>query len=168
MPSAGFAPAAAPDRAIVGPVFNSAGFQYWYLACFKDCIVAAPQGIWDGLMLAMSNSVPPIFGLLGALIVAVASKRGQTLRQRIEAKLTNAPNSQLRMKPNTVHSVSQLRSITFKGAKFAGASAGALITPDIILETLSGKKYKFGVQGPDFAKATAQLTQMYPTLCKSV
>jgi hypothetical protein len=151
---------------IVGPFLTSAGFQYWYLACFSDCIVAVPQGIWTGLMLAMSNSVPPVFGLLGALLVHFASKRGQTLRQKIEATLTMTPASLLRLKPNTVYQKAQLRSITFKGGKF-GRAAGSLITPDIILETIGGKQ-KYGIQGPDFEKACGQLKQMYPDLCKSV
>ncbi len=154
---------------IVGPFLTSAGFQYWYLACFSDCIVAVPQGIWTGLTLAMSNSIPPIvFGLLGGLLVHFAAKRGQKLRQQIEATLTKSPASLLRLKPNTAYPKAQLRSIAFKGAKFARAGAGALITPDIILETTNGKNQKFGIQGPDFEKACGQMKQMYPDLCKSV
>jgi hypothetical protein len=166
MPSTGFAPATAPSRTIVGPFCTSLGFQYWYLACLPDCIVAIPQGIWTGMMLAMSNSLPPMFGLLQAVIVLLASKRGQTLRTEIEAKLQSTPDSQLRSKPNTIILLSQVRSISFKGSKFA--PAGSLITPDIIFETMDGKKIKYGIQGPDFEKACTQLRQMYPQLCKSV
>ncbi len=119
-------------------------------------------------MLALSNSIPPIFGLLGALLVHFGSKRGQFLRTQIEATLQNAPDSQLRMKPNTIFPVAELRSVAFKGGRFAFAAAGSLVTPDIILETKSGGKRKFGVQGPDFQKACNQLRQMYPTLCKSI
>src|SRR6267142_2269027 len=126
------APATSPSRTIVGPFLTSAGFQYWYLACLPDCVVAVPQGMWTGMMLALSNSVPPIFGLLGALLVHLGSRRGQKLRVQIEATLQSTPDSQLRMNPNTVFPIAELRSIAFKGGKFAHAPAGSLITPDII------------------------------------
>jgi hypothetical protein len=124
--------------------------------------------MWAGMMLALSNSVPPIFGLLGALLVHLGSQRGQKLRTQIEATLQNTPDSRLRMNPNTVFPIAELRSIAFKGGKFAHAPAGSLITPDIILETKSGQKRRYGVQGPDFQKACDQLRQMYPTMCKSI
>jgi hypothetical protein len=166
MANTGVAPATAPSRAIVGPCVTSLGFQYWYLACLPEAIVAVPQGIWTGLMLAMSNSVAPRLGLVQALVVMLASKRGQTLRASIEPMLQNMPDSRLRSKPNTVILTNQLRSITFKRSKFA--AAGALITPDIILETRNGKKQTYGIQNPDFDRACEQLLQMYPQLVKTV
>lgn len=164
MTSTGVASATAPTRGIVGPFFTAFGFKYWYLACLPDCIVAVPQGGWTSIMLAMSNNVASMFGLLGGL----AAGHGHSLHTRIQATLPSTPDSQLRMKPNTVFQIAQLRAINFKAGKFAKAPAGALITPDIILETKSGSKQKYGVHGPDFQKACAQLRQMYPNLCKSV
>jgi hypothetical protein len=134
MTSTGVAPATTPSQAIVGPLFTASGFKYWYLACLPDSIVAVPQGFWTSIMLAMANNVAPMYGLLGGL----ASGRGHSLHARIAATLPSTPDSQLRMKPNTVFQIAQLRAINFKGGKFAHAPAGALITPDIILETKSG------------------------------
>ena len=139
-------------------------FGHWYLACLPDSIVAVPQGFWTSIMLAMANNVAPMYGLLGGL----ASGRGHSLHARIAATLPSTPDSQLRMKPNAVFQIAQLRAINFKGGKFAHAPAGALITPDIILETKSGGKQKYGVHGPDFQKSCAQLQKMYPDLCKSI
>jgi hypothetical protein len=166
MSSTGAAPATTPSRAIVGPFFTASGFKYWYLACLPDCIVAVPQGLWTSIMLAMSNNVASIamFGLLGGL----ASGRGHSLHARMLATLPNTPDSQLRMKPNTVFQIAQVRAIHFKGGKFAHAPAGSLITPDIIFEFKGGGKQKYGVHGPDFQKSCAQLQQMYPNLCKSI
>jgi hypothetical protein len=164
MASTGTAPAAVPTRAVLGPVLTQAGFQYWYLACFPDCVIAVRQGIWAGLCLAMTGTVPPThFGLLGVLLVSLMKGRGEKLRQQVEATLQSTPTSRLRMKPNLVYQTMQLRSITFKPGGF-----GTLITPDIILETKTGSKQKYGIQKPDFDKACAQLKQMYPDLCKAI
>ena len=43
MASTGVAPASAPGRVIAGPLSTQGGFQFWYLACFPDCIVAVQQ-----------------------------------------------------------------------------------------------------------------------------
>ncbi len=162
MASTGTAPATVPTRTIVGPVLTQAGFQYWYLACFPDCVIAVRQGIWAGLCLAMSGTVPPAhFGLLGALLVSLMKERGIKLRQQAETALQSIPTSRLRMKPNLVYQTMQLRSITFKPGGF-----GTLITPNIILETKSGSKQKYGIQKPEFEKASALMKQMYPELCK--
>jgi hypothetical protein len=170
MASTGTAPAAVPTRAVVGPLFTQAGFQYWYLACFPDCVVAVRQGIWDGLMLAMSGTgkapMPVYFGLLGGLVMQLMKGSGNKVRQRAEAALQNIPTSRLRLKPNLVYQTMQLRSISFKRSKFA--VPGSLITPDIIVETKSGGKQKYGIQPLDFDKACAQLKQMYPDLCKEL
>ena len=164
MASTGTAPATVPTRALVGPVLTQAGFQYWYLACFPDCIIAVRQGIWAGLCLAMTGTVPPAhLGLLGALLVGLMKGRGEKLRQQVEATLQSTPTSRLRAKPNSVYQTMQLRSITFKAGGF-----GTLITPDIILETKSGSKQKYGIQKPEFEKAGALMKQMYPDLCKTL
>lgn len=152
--------APAPTRAILGPCATQAGFQYWYLACFPDCIVAVRQGIWSGLLLAMSGTAPA-HGLIGGLAGYLLKEAGQKRRLKVEAGIAGMPTSSLQAKPNLTYRVSQLRSITFKSKSF-----GTLITPDITLETTDGAKQKFGIQKPDFEKARAQLQQMYSTLCR--
>jgi len=162
MASTGVAPAAVPTRALIGPCSTQAGFQYWYLACFPDCIVAVRQGIWAGLLLGATGTVAPVhFGLLGALLMALMRSQGLKVRQQVETMLQSAPTSRLRMKPNLVYQTMQLRSITFNSRSF-----GTLVSPDIILETKSGGKQKFGIQKPDFEKYMPTLKQMYPDLCK--
>ena len=164
MASIGIAPAFAPTRAIIGPVQSQAGFQYWYLVCFPDCIVAVRQGIWAGLLLAMSGTTPPAhLGVLGYLLVALLKSRGSVRRKLVEAEITNTPTSRLRMQPNLVFEIPPLRAITLKGKSFGG-----LITPDITFETASGTKQKFGIQKPDYDKACPQLKLMYPALCKLI
>jgi hypothetical protein len=165
------APAPVPTRAIVGPVLTQAGFQYWYLACFPDCVVAVRQGIWDGLMLAMSGTgtpkVPALYaGALGVLVMHLLKGRGQKVRQRAEMTLQSTPTSRLRLKPNVVYQTMQLRSISFKRSKFA--VPGSIVTSDVIFETKSGGKQKYGVQPLDFDKSCEQLKQMYPDLCKTL
>jgi hypothetical protein len=155
---------ASSTREIVGPVFTSAGFQYWYLDCYPDCVVAIPQGALTGLFMAMSNSVALHLGLLGALIVSLMRGRGQILRQQCVAAIEATPTSRLRAKPNQVCQVSQLRSIRFKPVK----NGGGLISPDIIFELKTGRKQKYGIQAPDFENACRQLKQLYPELCKAV
>lgn len=159
---AGTGVASAPTRSIIGPCLTQAGFQYWYLACFPDCIVAVRQGMWSGLLLAMSGTVPPAhLGLLGYLLVLAMKGRGQKRRQQVEAEVAATPTSRLQMKPNLVYQMTELRSITLKAVGF-----GTLITPNIILEMKTGSKQKFGIQKPDFEKACEQLKQIYPALCK--
>jgi len=115
-------------------------------------------------MVALSRSVGPhVFGLLGALLISLGAKRGNELQKQTESNLARTPSTRLRAKPNTVYLKSQLRSITLKNSRFA--APGSLFTPDIILETQSRKK-RFGIHPADFAKASEQLKQMYPDLCK--
>jgi hypothetical protein len=166
MSSTGVVAAKAPERLIVGPFMTQGGFQYSYMACFPDSIIMVPQGIGSSLLLGMSNSVAPLFGLLGALLVHFLAGRGQKRRQEIEATLARTPVLRLRVKPNVVYQIAQVNAISFKRGKFA--RAGSLITPDIILEFSNGNKKKFGIQGPDFDKACGQLQQMYPNLSRSI
>jgi hypothetical protein len=93
--------------------------------------------------------------------VALLKGRGQKRRAQLEAAVTSTPTSRLRMAPNIIYESAQLRSITLKSRSF-----GTLITPDITLETKNGKKQKYGIQKPDFDKASQQLRQMYPTLSR--
>src|SRR5581483_2940333 len=107
--------------------------------------------------LGMPDAVPPMFGLLGALLRHLLQKRVAAFRLRKEAELQSASASQLRVKGNIVLTKSQFKSITFKKKSF-----GTLILPDLTIETITGKKYKYAMQVLDFEKACAQLKQMYP------
>ncbi len=117
-------------------------------------------------MLAMRYSLPPFFPPLHAYFVAWASKYDKVLRARIERKLQNLPDSELRSGSNTIFQTCQLSSITFKGSKFV--LAGSLITPDVTFETQDGKKKKFGIEGPDLENAWNRMYLLYPNLCKAV
>jgi hypothetical protein len=162
MPASGIALAPAPTRALIGPVQTQAGFQFWYLACFPDCIVAVRQGIFTGLLLSMSGNIAHVrFAGLGHLMTELLNDRANKKRRQVEAGMANIPTSRLRMEPNRVFEVAQLRSITLDGRSFAG-----VITPDIVFETTSGSQQKYGIRKPDFEKASAQLKQMYPSLFK--
>jgi hypothetical protein len=55
MANIGVAPALAPNRIVLGPLSTQGGFQYWYLACFPDCVVALRQGIGAFFVLGMAN-----------------------------------------------------------------------------------------------------------------
>ena len=120
MPSAGFAPATSPTRAIVGPVNTSFGFRSWYLACFSDVIMAVPQSFSAAVAFAYSNeSRPIVFGILRQLIADLITGPGRRLRQERPATLSRMPESKLRSKPNVAISVSQIRSISFKSGMMA-------------------------------------------------
>lgn len=163
VPLAGMAPT---GKALAGPVFNASGLKLWYLVCTPESIVAVPYGLWTSMVLSQANSLAAaaMFGLVGAFL----SSKGKSARTRIETELEGAHPAQLRMKPNVFLPVSQIVGIRFKGEKWAKGQPGALITPDIILETKTGGKRKFGIYGPDFQKASAELRRMYPALCKSI
>ncbi len=95
------------------------------------------------------------------MLVALLKGRGNVRRTQVESEITNTPTSRLRMQPNRIFQISQLRSITLKGRNFGG-----LVTPDITFETADGSSQKFGIQKPDYDKACPQLKQMYPALYK--
>jgi hypothetical protein len=162
MPSAGIAPASAPSRALIGPVQTWAGFRQWYLVCSSDSIVAVRQGFWIGIVLTLSPAIPPMpLRNLVFLALEFGNKQARKKRLKLEAEIPNIPTSRLRMAPNEVFEVSQLRSIAIKGRNIAG-----VITPDITLETTNGLKRTFGIIKPDYDKACPQLKLMYPNLCK--
>jgi hypothetical protein len=167
MANIGVAPALAPRGFILGPLSTQSGFQYWYLACFPDSIVAVRQGIAAFFVLGMANddgvSHPALFGLLGVLINHVLKPKAQAYRQRMEAMVQSAPTSRLRTKPNVAYEVTQLKAIICKAKKGA-----PLILPELILETKSGTKQKFGVRPAEFKRACEHLKQMYPGLWQLV
>src|ERR1700737_351794 len=99
MPSSGVAPAAVPTRVIVGPLSTQSGFQYWYLACFPDCVVAVQQSIGAFFALGMSNSLGRVFGPVGVLVKHLVQPHAHAFRQRIETTLQGAPSASLRGKP---------------------------------------------------------------------
>jgi hypothetical protein len=164
MANTGTAPALAPTTGLIGPLSTQSGFQYWYLACFPDCLVAVRQGMWAMLVLGMANDdgvTYGLFGLVGLLINYVLKPKAAAYRQRAEAMVRNTPTSRLRMKPNLVYDVTQLKSIACKAKKGA-----PLILPELILETKNGKKEKFGVRPAEFKRACEYLKQTYPGLCQ--
>lgn len=161
MAKIGVAPALAPTRILLGPLSTQSGFQYWYLACFPDCIVAVRQGIGAFFVLGMANddgvTYPHLFGMAGILVNHLLKPKARTYRLRTEAMLQSSPTSQLRTKPNVVYEVMQLKAIQCKAKKGA-----PLILSELVLETKSGSKQKFGVRPAAFKKACEQLKQMYP------
>jgi hypothetical protein len=165
MANIGAAPALAPTRFVLGPLSTQGGFQYWYLACFPDCIVAVRQGIGAFFVLGMANddgvTYPALFGLTGVLINHLLKPKARAYRLRMEAMLQSTQTSQLRAKPNVVYEVSQLKVINCKAKKGA-----PLILSELILETRRGTKQKFGVRPDEFKKACEYLRQMYPALCQ--
>src|SRR5580698_7604837 len=103
MPATGTSLASAPKRAILGPALTQGGFQYWYLACFPDSIVAVRQGAWNGILYGMAGEALPIhLGLLGYLLMALLKKQGVKRRQQVEATIESTPTSRLRANPNIV------------------------------------------------------------------
>jgi len=158
-----FATATTSAIDLVGPVTTQAGFQYWYLACFGDTIIAVRQGIGAFFMFGLANGAAPgVFGLLGALINILAKSSSAKYRQRTEAALVRTRKASLQSKPNVSYQISQLKSISFKDVKFGGG----LVLPEIILEPMSGQKQKYGIQKADFDKACALLKERYPHLCR--
>jgi hypothetical protein len=163
MANIGVAPALAPTRIVLGPLSTQGGFQYWYLACFPDCIVALRQGMGAFFVLGMANddgvSYPALFGLVGVLVNHLLKPKARAYRLRMEAMVQSSPTSRLRTKPNLVYEVTQLKAIKCKAKKGA-----PLILSELILETKSGSKQKFGVRPAEFKKACEHLKPMYPGL----
>jgi hypothetical protein len=167
MANIGAAPALAPTGVLIGPVFNQGGLQYWYLACFPDCIVALRQGIGAIFILGMANddglAMTGLFGISGVLINHLLIPKARAHRLQVEAMVRNTPMSRLRSKPNVVHEVTQLKAI-----KCVAKKGAPFILPELILETRSGSKKLYGVRPAEFKKACQHLRQMYPGLCQWV
>jgi len=111
----------------------------------------------------MSNddgvSYPALFGLVGVLVNHLLKPQARAYRQRMEAMVQNSPTSRLRTKPNVVYEVTQLKAIQCKAKK-----GTPLILSELIFETKSGSKQKFGVRPAEFRKACEHLKQLYPGL----
>jgi len=155
------------SRTVVGPFVTAFGFRSWYWVCVPDAVIAVPQGFWTGAALANSDSSGrrvriPLFWV--ALLVKLISGPGRRLRKQIPARLENVPDSQLQSRPNILTRMGQLRSISIKQGKLRVAVG---LTPDVILETIDGKKLAYGIGAQDYEEASARLRQMYPNLCKS-
>jgi hypothetical protein len=161
MANIGAAPALAPTRVLIGPVFSHGGLRYWYLACFPDSIVALRQGFGASLVLGMANDDGvPMRGLWGnaALLVNhVLKPRARKYRLRAEAMMGNTPTSQLRLKPNVVYDVTELKVI-----KCIAKKGAPLILPELVLETKTGGRQMYGVRPDEFKRACELLKQMYP------
>jgi hypothetical protein len=163
MASTGAATGVAPTRVIVGPLSTQGGFQYWYLACFPDCVVAVQQSIGAFFVLGMSHSAGSAFGLIGILIKSLVQPRARAFRQRIEAALQSTSSARLKVKPNVVYQTNQLKAMTYKLKNGA-----PLILSDLVLETKTGSKQRYGIIPEDFEKVRPQLKQMYPSLVNSI
>jgi hypothetical protein len=115
----------------------------------------------------MSNddgvTYPALFGLVGVLVSHLLKPKALAYRQRMEAMVQSGLTSGLRSKPNVVYEVTQLKAIICKAKKGA-----PFILPELILETKSGRKQKFGVRPAEFLKACEHLEKMYPGLWKLV
>jgi hypothetical protein len=167
MVNIGAAPKLASTGVVIGPIFTQGGFQYWYLACFPDCIVALRQGIGAVFVLGMANddgvTMRGLFGLAGILVNHFFIPKARAYRLRVEAVLRNTPTSRLRSKPNVVYEVTELRAI-----KCVAKKGAPLILPELILETKNGSKQLFGVRPAEFKRACEYLKQMYPGLWQLV
>jgi hypothetical protein len=167
MANVGAAPALAHTGTVIGPLFTRGGSQYWYLACFPDSIVALRQGIGAALLLGMANddglAMTGLFGLSGILINHLLIPKARAHRLRVEAMARNTPTSRLRLKPNVVYEVAQLEAI-----KCVAKRGAPFILPELLLETKSGSKQKYGVRPAEFKRACQYLTQMYPSHCQFV
>ena len=163
MASTGAATGLAPTRLIVGPLSTQGGFQYWYLACFPDCVVAVQQSIGAFFVLGMSNSAGGACGLIGIVIKSLLQPRAQAFRQRIEAALQSTSSARLQVKPNVVYQTKQLKAIAYKLK-----SGAPLILSDLVLETKTGSKQRYGIIPADFEKVRSPLKQMYPALVNSI
>jgi hypothetical protein len=167
MAKLGVAPALVPTSNVIGPLFTRGGSQFWYLACFPDSIVALRQGIGAVLLLGMANddglAMTGLFGLSGVLINHLLIPKARAHRLRVEALVRNTPTSRLRSKPNVVYEVAQLEAV-----KCVAKKGTPLILPELVLETRSGSKRKYGVRPAEFKRACQYLKQMYPALCQFV
>ncbi|HEX4427482.1 MAG TPA: hypothetical protein VH079_18925 [Terriglobales bacterium] len=119
------------------------------------------------LLLGMANddglAMTGLFGLSGVLINHLLIPKARAHRLRVEALVRNTPTSRLRLKPNVVYEIAQLGAVTCVAKKGA-----PLILPELVLETRSGSKRKYGVRPAEFKRACQYLKQMYPALCQFV
>jgi hypothetical protein len=165
MPSFGVSPAQARKPVVLGPLLTQSGLQYWYLACFPDCLVALRQGMGAVFVLGMANddgvSVPILPVLAWILINKLLKPKAMAYRRRAEVMAEKMPTSRLREKPNVVYDIAQLQTIQCKSKWGA-----PLVLPELILETKNGSKQTFGIRLSEFKKACQFLPQMYPTLCR--
>ena len=158
----GTAPALAPAPTLIAPLLSAAGFRYWYLVGLPDGLAIVPQPFWDGFFTSHSGTrLPPRMNFYAYYLMTFLKKTGAKRRQAMEADLRLVSDSSLRMPPNQVYQRSRLRSITLI------AHRNSISTPDMILETIEGKRVKFGIQHHDFDQASAHLLRMYPGICKS-
>jgi hypothetical protein len=167
MANLGAAPALAPTGTVIGPLFTRGGSQFWYLACFPDSIVALRQSIGAMFLLGMANDdglmMTGLFGVSGILINRLLIPKARAHRLKVEAMVRNTPTSSLRLKPNVVYQVAQLKAV-----KCVAKKGAPLILPEIVLETKNGNKQNYGVRPAEFKKACQYLKQTYPALCQFV
>jgi hypothetical protein len=163
MANSGTALAATPARIIVGPVSTQAGFQYWYLACFPDYLIAVRQSMAAFFALAMSHSGRDSVSPITFLVQRSSQPSAQAMRQRIETALQSTPKERLLGKPNVVYRATQLKAIVHKSKKGA-----PLFLSDLMLETTLGSRQRYGIASVDFEKIYSQLKEMYPAKVSSI
>ena len=167
MANIGAAPALAPTRAMIRPVFSHGGLRYWYLACSPDSIVALRQGLGASIALGLANDDGvPMRGLWGnaALVVNRLPKpKARAYRLRAEAMTRNTPTSRLRTTPNVVYDVTELKAI-----KCVAKKGAPLVLPELVFETKTGGRQMYGVRPDEFKRACELLRQMFPGLWQLV
>ena len=163
MANSGAALAPTPARIIVGPVSTQAGFQYWYLACFPDCVIAVQQSIAAFFALGMSHSGRGAVSPVNFLVQRLLQPSAQAFRQRIESALQSTPRERLLAKPNVVYPATQLKAMLYQNKKGA-----PLILSDLVLETNTGSRQRYGIVPADFERVYLQLKGMYPTKVNSI
>lgn len=157
----GSAPALSQNRAVFGPASTQGGFQFWYLACLPDRIIAVRQGIGAFFLLSFAyGEIKMHFGLLGLLVGYLVKGPVKNFHQKTEMHLRSLQPSELQAKGNVVYSVSQLKSITCQNVK----RAFSVFQPKITIEMASGKRQTYLIPTSEFESASRQLQQLYPHL----
>jgi hypothetical protein len=126
-------------------------------------VVAVQQGIGAFFMLGMSDPIGLAYSPVGILAKYLLQPRAQAYRQKTEATLQKAQIARFRAKPNVVFQTPKLKAITFKFKKGA-----PVVSSDLVVETKTGSKQRYGINPADFEKVYPQLQQLYPGLCSSI
>ena len=157
----GTAPALSQNHAVLGPASTQGGFQFWYLACFPDRIIAVRQGVGAFFLLSFAyGGLKAHFGLLGILVSWLVKGPVKNYRVKTEAQLGKLQPMQLQSKGNITYNASELKSITCTNVK----KAFSAFQPKITLEMASGKSQTYLIPSTDFEPVCARLKQMYPYL----
>lgn len=159
----GTAPALSQNHVVLGPASTQGGFQFWYLACFPDRIIAVRQGMGAFFLLSFAyGGLKAHFGLLGILIGRLLKGPVEKFHAKTQAQLRGLQAGQLQTKANVVYEVSRLTSINCSNVKHAFS----VFQPKIVIELAGGKRQTYLIPSSEFESASAQLKQIYPHLCR--